>query len=101
MTTPTEKKIKKFIKNFFKDNKQFKEVSEVENCDAVLIFDKTNTKTYHIVMRSELNKTKFPEQEYPMEIVYLKNKNPHDSRKVTRGIVMRNSRNAYPRNYTI
>ena len=50
-------------------------------------------------MRNELNKTKFPEQEYPIEVVYLKNKNPHDSRKVTRGLIMRQSRNACPRNY--
>ena len=99
MTTPEEKKIKNFLKYFFKINRHFKVTTESENCDAILIFDKTDTKTYHVVMRNELNKTKFPEQEYPIEVIYLKNKNPHDSRKVTRGIIMRNSRNACPRNY--
>ena len=99
MTTPAEKKIKNFLKYFFKINRHFKVTTESENCDAILIFDKTDTQTYHVVMRNELNKTKFPEQEYPIEVIYLKNKNPHDSRKVTRGLIMRQSRNACPRNY--
>ena len=40
MTTPEDKRIKKFIKNFFKQHKLFKEVSYSSKPDAALIYKK-------------------------------------------------------------
>ena len=40
MTTPEDKRIKKFIKNFFKLHKQFKEVSHSSEPDAALLYKK-------------------------------------------------------------
>ena len=101
MTTPAEKKIKKFLKDFFKVHKQFKETSEAETCDAVLIFDKTNLKSYHIVIRNELsNPNHPPEPDDSYTVIFLKNSNPHDSRKATRGYVRRVTQKSCLRNYS-
>ena len=40
MTTPEDKRIKKFLKDFFKFHKQFKEVSYSSKPDAVLLYKK-------------------------------------------------------------
>ena len=40
MTTPEDKRIKKFIKNFFKLHNQFKEVSYSSKPDAALLYKK-------------------------------------------------------------
>ena len=40
MATPEDKRIKKFIKNFFKNHKQFKEVSYSSEPDAALLYKK-------------------------------------------------------------
>ena len=101
MTTPAEKKIKKILKDFFKVNKQFKEVSEQTNCDAVLIFNKDNLKSYHIVIRSEINNpVPPPEPDDSYTLIFLKNSNPHDSRKATRGYVRRVTQKSCLRNYS-
>ena len=101
MTTPAEKKIKKFLKDFFKVHKQFKEVSEQTNCDAVLIFNKDDLKSYHIVVRNELNKTTNPpEPDDSCTVIFLKNSNPHDSRKATLSYVRRITQKFSLRNYT-
>ena len=101
MTTPAEKQIKKILKGFFKVHKQFKETSESDTCDAVLLFDKTNLKSYHIVVRNELNKTTNPpEPDDSCTVIFLKNSNPHDSRKATLGYVRRVTQKFSLRNYT-
>ena len=101
MTTAEDKRIKNFLKDFFKDHKQFKEVSDAFNCDAILLFDKTNLKSYHIVIPNELNKSTNPtEPDDSCIVIYLKNNNPHDSRKATRGYVRRVTQKFILRNYT-
>ena len=96
-----DKLIKDFLKKFFKVHKQFKETSESDTYDAVLLFDKTNLKSYHIVVRNELNKTTNPpEPDDSFIVIYLKNTNPHDSRKSTRGYVRRVTQKFSLRNYT-
>ena len=40
MTISEDKRIKKFIKNFFKKHKQFKEVSYSSKPDAALLYKK-------------------------------------------------------------
>ena len=96
-----DKRIKNFLKDFFKVHKQFKEVSDASNCDAILLFDKTNLKSYHIVIRNELNKsTNPPEPDDSCIVIYLKNNTPHDSRKATRGYVRRVTQKSRVRNYT-
>ena len=100
MTTPEDKRIKNFLKIFFKLHKQFKEVSDASNCDAILIFDKTKLKSYHIVICNEIKKDDPPDQDDSCKIVYLKNSNPHDSRKATRGYVRRVTQKFILRNYT-
>ena len=100
MTTPEDKRIKIFLKNFFKLHKQFKEVSDASNCYAILIFDKTKLKSYHIVIRNEIKKDDPPDPDDSCKIVYLKNSNPHDSKKATRGYVRRVTQKFILRNYT-
>ena len=100
MTTPEDKRIKNFLKIFFKLHKQFKEVSDASNCDAILIFDKTKLKSYHIVIRNEIKKDDPPDPDDSCKIFYLKNSNPHDSKKATRGYVRRVTQKFILRNYT-
>ena len=96
-----DKRVKNFLKDFFKVHKQFKETFEPETCDAVLLFDKTNLKSYHIVIRNELNKTaNTPEPDDSCTVIFLKNSNPHDSRKATHGYVRRKTQKSCLRNYT-
>ena len=94
-----DKRIKKFLKDFFKVHKQFKEVSDTSNCDAILLFDKTNLKSYHIVIRNEIKKDDPPEPDDSCIVIYLKNTNPHDSRKSTRGYVRRVTQKSRVCNY--
>ena len=95
------KRIKNFLKDFFKVHKQFKEVSDASNCDAILIFDKTKLKSCHIVVYNEVKKDNPPpDPDDSCKIVYLKNSNPHDSRKATRGYVRRVTQKFILRNYT-
>ena len=102
MTTEQgDKKIKKFIKNFFKQHKQFKEVSCSSKPDAALLYKKNDLTFHHIVIFNEVNKNT-PEdiEEDGWGVVYLKNTNPHDSRKASRGYVGRVVQKSCVRNYT-
>ena len=101
MTTEQgDKKIKKFIKNFFKQHKQFKEVSHSSKPDAALLYKKNDLTFHHIAIFNEVNKNP-PEdiEEDGWGVVYLKNTNPHDSRKATHGYVGRVVKKSCVRNY--
>ena len=100
MTTPKDKRIKKFIKNFFKVHKQFKEVSYSFKPDAALLYKKNNLTFYHIVIFNEVKKTLSEDEEDGWGVVYLKNTNSHDSRKTTHGYVRRVIQKSCVRNYT-
>ena len=97
MTTPEDKRIKKFIKNFFKHHNQFKEVSYSSKPDAALLYKKNDLTFHHIIIFNEVKKTP-PEDGWG--VVYLKNTNPHDSRKASRGYVRRVVQKSCVRNYT-
>ena len=102
MTTPEDKRIKKFIKNFFKHHKQFKKVSYSSKPDAALLYKKNDLTSHHIIIFNEVNKTprEDNENEDGWGVVYFKNTNPHDSRKASRGYVGRVVKKSCVRNYT-
>ena len=96
-----DKHIKNFLKDFFKLHKQFKEVSKESKFDAILFFNKDELKSYHIVVCNEVKKDNPPpDPDDSCKIVYLKNSNPHDSKKATRGYVRRVTQKFILRNYT-
>ena len=99
MATPEDKRIKKILKRFLRSHKQFKEVTDPDNCDIVLIFDKTNLNSFYTVVRNDFRKENPPEPDDSCVIVYLKNTNPHDGRKTTRGYIRRSAEKACFRNY--
>ena len=100
MTTQEDKRIKKFIKNFFKKHKQFKEASYSSKPDAAILYKKNDLTSYHIIVFNEVNKTLPADNEDDWDVVYLKNTNPHDSRKTTHGYVVRAVKKSCERNYT-
>ena len=100
MATPEDKHIKKFIKNFFKLHKQFKEVSYSSKPDAALLYKKNDLTSHHIIIFNEVNKTPPEDNEDGWGVVYFKNTNPHDSRKASRGYVGRVVQKSCVRNYT-
>ena len=102
MTTAEDKRIKKFIKNFFKLHKQFKEVSYSSKPDAALLYKKNDLTSHHIVIFNEVKKTppEDDEDEDGWGVVYLKNTNPRDSRKASCGYVERVVQKSCVRNYT-
>ena len=89
MTTPEDKRIKKFIKNFFKQHKLFKEVSYSSQPDAALLYKKNNLTFHHIVIFNEVKKTQPEDILDGWGVIYLKNTNPHDSSRVSHGYVRR------------
>ena len=106
MTTSEDKRIKKFIKNFFKQHKQFKKVSHSSKPDAALLYKKNDLTFHHIVIFNEVKKSPPEDNEYNeynedgWGVVYLKNTNPHDSRKASRGYIERVVQKSCVRNYT-
>ena len=100
MTTPEDKRIKKFLKIFFKLHKQFKEVSYSSKPDAALLYKKNDLTSHHIVIFNEVKKTLPVDDEDGWGVVYFKNTNPHDSRKASRGYVSRVVQKSCVRNYT-
>ena len=100
MTTPEDKRIKNFLKFFFKVHKQFKEVSYSSKPDAVLLYKKDDLTFHHIVIFNKVKKTPPEDDEDGWGVVYLKNTNPHDSRKASHGYVRRVVQKSCARNYT-
>ena len=100
MTTPEDKRIKKFIKNFFKQHKLFKEVSYSSQPDAALLYKKNDLTFHHIIIFNEVKKAPPEDIEDGWGIVYFKNTNPHDSRKASHGYVRRVVQKSCVRNYT-
>ena len=100
MTTAEDKRIKKFIKNFFKHHNQFKEVSYSSKPDAALLYKKNDLTSNYITIFNEVKKTPPEDDEDGWGVVYLKNTNPHDSRKASRGYVRRVVQKSCVRNYT-
>ena len=99
-TEQEDKHIKKFIKNFFKQHKQFKEVSYSSKPDAALLYKKNDLTFHHIIIFNEVKKTPPEDNEDGWGVVYFKNTNPHDSRKASHGYVKRVVQKSCIRNYT-
>ena len=88
MTTPEDIRIKIFLKKFFKQNTNFKEVPGRKGCDAMLLFDKKNLQNFTIFLNDDLNKDMIEAVESGLlNIIFLKNTNPRDSKKATYGII--------------
>ena len=49
--------IESMVKKFLKANKQFYQVPELKDCDAVLFYFRKDLTRYHIKLYSELNET--------------------------------------------
>ena len=90
MTTPEDIRIKEFLKKFFKQNTNFKEVPGRKGCDAILLFDKKNLQNFTIFLNDELNHDITEAVESGLlNLIFLKNTNPRDSKKATYGIIKR------------
>ena len=89
MTTQEDKLIKKFINKFFNCHKQFKETSCYSKPDAALLYKKNDLTFHQIIIFNEVKKNPPEDIEDGWDIVYLKNTNPHDSRRASRGYVRR------------
>ena len=83
-----ERRSKKFLKRFFKQNPQFKQVSERKGCHSLLFFNPVDLKSYSIYISNEKDEdqNKFIES-YSHEIVFLNNRNPRDGKNVTRSFI--------------
>ena len=83
-----DKHIKKFLKRFFKNFPQFKEVPERKGCHGILMFNEEDLKNYHVFLNDDLNKELTEAEESGLfKMVYLKNTNPRDSKKTTYGSI--------------
>ena len=90
MTTPEDIRIKNFLKKFFKQNANFKEVPGRKGCDAMLLFDKNNLQNFTIFLNDEFNPDITEAVESGLlNLIFLKNTNPRDSKKATYGIIKR------------
>ena len=89
MTTQEDKLVKKIIDKFFKCHKQFKEASCYSRPDAALLYKKDNLTFHKIIIFDEANKNPQEYNKDGYDIIYLKNTNPHDSRKASQGYVRR------------
>ena len=61
---------------------------------------KNDLTSHHIIIFNEVIKTLPEYNEDGWGVVYLKNTNPHDSRKASNGYVRRVVQKGYVRNYT-
>ena len=70
------------IKKFFKKNKQFYRVDQMEDYDAILIFSRDDLTKYQIYLKVEIIKNCFDRLDVlpRVTLVYIKNKNKHDNR---------------------
>ena len=89
MTTPEDKRIEKVFKNFLKQNKHFKQSFDTVNFDVAVVFDKKDLKKFYMVVRNDFRETDIGIPNDSCVIFYLKNTNPHDSRKTSRGYISR------------
>ena len=77
--------IKCKIKFFFKNKRQFKRVYRRDDCDAVLIFYRDNLSYFNFVLNGEEEPFVMndPNAADKIVVIYVKNKNTHDSKQHT------------------
>ena len=68
------------------ENKRYRIVSSRKQSDAILVFNRYNLSTYSFVLNEENNEA-LNEYEHDSRItmVFLKNTNPHDTKRATLG----------------
>ena len=83
-----QKQVKKYLKNFFKENPNFREVPERKGCHALLIFDEDNLQNHHLFLNDDSNQdiTEAIETDI-LKVVYLINTNPRDSKSSSYGYI--------------
>ena len=79
------KKKKKKKKKKIKNKRQFKRVYRRDDCDAVLIFYRDNLSYFNFVLNGEEEPFVMndPNAADKIVVIYLKNKNTHDSKQHT------------------
>ena len=83
-----DRKIESIIKKFLKRNKQFYRIPELNGCDAVLFCFRNDLTRYHIKLYKEGNEAfKKLHELRGITFVYLKNKNTHDVKLNTCGLI--------------
>ena len=79
-------------KRFLKANKQFYQVPELKDCDAVLFYFRDDLTKFHIKLYSELNEAFNHLHELKrMYFVYLKNKNNHHAKIHTKAFIRKST----------
>ena len=73
--------VKRFLKQ--KQNNKYRIVSTREECTAMLIFIRSNLSAYSFILNDDKIDSYVSNDR--ITIIYLKNKNPHDSKKATIG----------------
>ena len=89
MTTTEDKRVEKILKNFLNQNKHFKQSFDSVNFDVALVFNKEDLKRFYMFVRNDLRETNLNIPNDSRIVFYLKNTNPHDSRKTSRGYISR------------
>ena len=68
-------------KKFFRKNKQFYRVDQMEDYDAILIFSRDDLTKYQIYLKVEIENCTDRLDILPrVTLIYIKNKNKHDNR---------------------
>ena len=68
-----DKRVKKFLKKFFKEYNHFEPTTDLSSFDAVLILDKADLKTFHVVLHCDFDMgNDYPESMGSCEVIYLK-----------------------------
>ena len=90
-----EKRINKFLKKFFKQNPQFKQVTERKGCHSLLFFNPFDLENGTINTNDEKCEcqNKLIES-YSQEIVFLNSKNPRDGKLAARSFFIKHACNA-------
>ena len=87
-----DRKIESMVKKIKKKNKQFCRIPELNGCDAVLFFFRSDLTRYHIKLYIEGNEAFKKLLELKgITFVYLKNKNTHDVRLNTYGFIRKHT----------
>ena len=89
-----DKKIEKLKKSFLKQpsNRKYRIIPTKDGADAVLLFDRSDLRTYNIVLCKDNNEfIEMCDREPTITKIYLKNKNPHDAKATTLGDIRKSA----------
>ena len=80
------------VKKNLKTHKQFYQVPELKDCDAVLFYIRNNLSRFHIKLYTELNENfKRIHELEGLTFVYLKNKNNHHAKSHTKAFIRKST----------